>query len=154
LTPPCPDPRDFRRHGGERPLLRYALLQLPDVALAVLVLWALWAWWELDARLAAALLALWVVKDALMYRFVRRALSGGPARVGAGALLGAEGIAETELAPRGWVRVRGEKWQAESRSGAPVRAGAVIRVCAVSGLVLQVDPAPALAGSSGAPSRT
>jgi membrane-bound ClpP family serine protease len=154
LTPPRPGPRDFRRRSGEHPLLRYTLLQLPDVLFAALLLWALWAWWDLDARLAALLLALWVAKDALMYPFVRRALSGGPARVGAEALLGAAAVAETELAPRGWVRVRGEKWQAEARGGAPVRAGAGVRVCAVSGLVLEVELDPAIPASSGAPPRT
>jgi membrane protein implicated in regulation of membrane protease activity len=134
-----------------RPLLRYTLLQIPDVVLVGLILCALRRWWGLGDGIAWALLALWIAKDAVMYPFVRRSLLDGGERVGAAALIGAEAVADGDLAPRGWVHVRGESWQAESASGASVPAGTRVRVRAVRGLTLQVEPGP---DSSSAPPRT
>jgi membrane protein implicated in regulation of membrane protease activity len=125
-----------------RPLLRYALLQVPDVVLVALILCALRTWWGLGDALAWALMALWLAKDALMYPFVRRSLSDGGERVGAAALIGAEAVADGDLAPRGRVRLRGESWQAESASGQPVPDGTRVRVRAVHGLTLQVEAGP------------
>jgi membrane protein implicated in regulation of membrane protease activity len=125
-----------------RPLVKYTLLQLPDVALAALVLWALHAWWGLAEWIAWLLLALWIAKDAAMYPWLRRALAGGGERVGAAALLGAEARVEEELAPRGRVRVRGELWQAEATAGEPIAAGTRVRICAVRGLTLEVEREP------------
>jgi membrane protein implicated in regulation of membrane protease activity len=120
------------------PLLRYALLQLPGIALAGLALYALHRWWRLAAWEAWLLLALWIAKDALLYLPLRRALSAGEGRLGAAALVGAEAVVEQELAPRGRVRVRGELWQAQAPDGDAIAAGTRVRVRAVRGLTLEV----------------
>jgi membrane-bound ClpP family serine protease len=57
--------------------------------------------------------------------------------VGAGGLFGADGVAVTELAPEGTVRVRGETWTAESVSGR-IPVGAPVHVMEVDGLRLRV----------------
>lgn len=54
------------------------------------------------------------------------------------AMAGKLGIARTDLAPLGTVTVAGENWQAQSRY--PVAAGAGVRICAVHGLQLEVEP--------------
>ena len=133
--------QEFRRRTSDRPLLRYALLQIPDILAVALVLAALHRWWGLDAGIAWLLFGLWIAKDALMYPLVRRALIGGRERVGAAALVGCEGVAEEPLAPRGRVRIRGESWQANCAAGAGIAAGTRVRVLAVHGLELQVEPA-------------
>jgi membrane-bound serine protease (ClpP class) len=58
--------------------------------------------------------------------------------IGPEALVGAEAIVQQPLAPRGQVLVHGELWMAES--GSPVDAGDRVRVRAVQGLTLLVDP--------------
>lgn len=58
--------------------------------------------------------------------------------VGPEALVGAEAIAQQPIAPRGQVLVHGELWIAES--GSPVAAGDRVRVRAVQGLTLLVEP--------------
>lgn len=64
----------------------------------------------------------------------------GPLQLGAPALVGAEGLALSEVgATTGEVFIHGEYWQA--RSGAPIPAGARVRVAAVSGLTATVVPA-------------
>ncbi|HTV81726.1 MAG TPA: nodulation protein NfeD [Acidobacteriaceae bacterium] len=58
--------------------------------------------------------------------------------IGPEALVGAEAIAQQPIAPRGQVLVHGELWMAESPS--PVAAGDHVRVRAVQGLTLLVEP--------------
>jgi membrane-bound serine protease (ClpP class) len=62
-------------------------------------------------------------------------------RVGAGAetLVGATGVAVDRLDPSGHVRVQGELWEARAESEVP--SGATVRVTAVNGLRLDVEPA-------------
>ncbi len=58
--------------------------------------------------------------------------------IGPDALVGAVGVAQQPLAPRGQIIVHGELWLAES--DAPVAAGESVRVRAVDGLKLLVEP--------------
>ncbi len=60
------------------------------------------------------------------------------AQVGAEALVGAEGTALGALEPEGQVRVGGEIWSARSSVG--IAAGGCVRVAAVDGLTLVVEP--------------
>ena len=55
-------------------------------------------------------------------------------------MLGEIGVAHTPLEPSGKVFVHGEYWDAISSS--PVRAGERVRVRAIEGLTLKVDPEP------------
>jgi membrane-bound serine protease (ClpP class) len=57
---------------------------------------------------------------------------------GAAGLIGTAGIAHTALAPSGKVFVHGEYWDAVAPR--PVEAGARVRVTAVEGLLLRVEP--------------
>ena len=72
--------------------------------------------------------------------------------IGPEALVGAVGVAQQALTPQGQVLVHGELWLAESAN--PVAPGASVRVRAVDGLKLLVDPAsPQPAGTSGVQER-
>ncbi len=65
-------------------------------------------------------------------------------------LEGAEGVAVSDLAPEGIVRVRGEQWSAMSVNGT-VRAGTRVQVLRASGVHLDVwgeDEEPALGGET------
>ena len=57
-------------------------------------------------------------------------------------------IVEEDLAPSGWVRVRGERWRADARAGAPLGRGRTVVVRAVRGLRLEVEPEDARAQQS------
>ncbi len=60
-----------------------------------------------------------------------------PARSGAVALLGQEGVATSDLNLRGTVRVGGEEWSAVADVG-PIKAGETVEVLAVEGITLHV----------------
>ncbi len=60
-------------------------------------------------------------------------------KTGKEALIGAEGIATTDLSPKGEVRVMGEFWQAKTQN-APIVNGETIHVVDLDGMVLIVKP--------------
>lgn len=57
---------------------------------------------------------------------------------GEAGMVGETGVARTPLAPRGTIFVHGELWEAVSSSA--IEAGSRVRVVAVDGLTLQVEP--------------
>jgi len=60
-----------------------------------------------------------------------------PVLSGTESLIGASGVALTDLAPNGMVRVKSEEWLAEAQEGS-IEQGVAVRVVAVEGLRLKV----------------
>jgi len=121
-------------------LAKYLLLQLPGWGAAALILWALVEWMGLPAWVAVLLLGADVAKDLVLFPFLRHAYGNEPSKlIGPETLLGARAIVEDELTPLGWVRVRGERWRAEARAGAPLGRGLSVVVRGVRGLRLEVE---------------
>jgi membrane-bound ClpP family serine protease len=114
-------------------LRTYVVAQLPSWIVVALGVILVSRWASVPPELAAALLAVWIVKDLLLYPTMRRFYRPEPAEE---RIVGLQGVAVTGIAPRGFVRVRGELWQAESEH--PIAAGAPVRVLAVDGLQLRV----------------
>lgn len=61
-----------------------------------------------------------------------------PSQLAGDHIVGAEGVAETDLDPSGVVNVQAETWSATASS--PVKSGTRIRVTGTSGLRLEVEP--------------
>ena len=55
-------------------------------------------------------------------------------------MVGEEGVARTAIDPDGIVSVRGAPWRARTNRATPVPAGEGVRVAAIEGLVLEVEP--------------
>jgi membrane-bound serine protease (ClpP class) len=85
----------------------------------------------LSAGLAFGLITTFLVRIA--WRARRNKIMIGPE-----ALVGAVGVVQQALAPQGQVLVHGELWLAESTT--PIPAGETVKVRAVDGLKLLVDP--------------
>ncbi|MCS7302837.1 MAG: nodulation protein NfeD [Candidatus Kapabacteria bacterium] len=91
------------------------------------------------------LVALIAVLFALVGLVIARAAVGvhrSRPRSGVEALIGAEGIARTNLAPIGTVFVRSEEWSAENVGPTPIAAGDPIIVVGAEGSVLRVERKP------------
>jgi membrane protein implicated in regulation of membrane protease activity len=126
---------------SSRTVLRYALFQIPGLAvLGVLLLvanrlnilppWAAWC-----------IFALWILKDLLLFPLLWRSYSTSPAGL-KNTLAGQEGHVRDRLDPRGRILVHGVLWQAEVVEGrAPAEAGSVVVVREMRGLTLVVEPA-------------
>jgi membrane protein implicated in regulation of membrane protease activity len=122
--------------------VKYALLQIPGAVLFLLVLVLLQSWLHYSGWIVWGLLALWLVKDAALFPFVRNAFlphleeESNP-------LVGCRGIARESLDPGGYILIRGELWRAKVPAGAaPVQKGESVRVRRVQGLTLLVEPDP------------
>jgi len=128
------------RGWSARVVVRYALLQVPALALLVVLLIAVQRWVDLPAWFRWGLVALWVAKDVILFPFVWRAYDWD--RSGdASSMVGAQGITEEQLAPSGYIRVRGELWKAEVMGdGLPIDRGEAVRVREIRGLTLLVQP--------------
>ena len=120
---------------------KYLLLQAPGLVLAAVVLIGLHRWAGLPGWAVYALLLVLLLKDLVLFPFVRRAYdfeTSSP--VGAGRLVGARGTSTEPLEPHGYVRVAGELWRAEASSGTPaIPQGSLVRVREVRGLTLIVE---------------
>lgn len=129
-----------KKKWSSRILLRYWLLQLPALALLVLILVYAQRWVDLPAWLFWGSLAIWVVKDAVLYPFVWRAYDWDRSK-DSNSMVGVKGIAKELLAPSGYVQVRGELWKAELAEGVQsVEEGEPVLVQEVRGLTLIVKP--------------
>ena len=63
-----------------------------------------------------------------------------PIAVGRETLIGKTGVVRKPLRPSGIAHLQGEEWSAVSASGAEIAAGTPVRVVAVDGLSLRVEP--------------
>ena len=125
---------------------RYWLFQIPGLAIVSGLLAAGAYWFSLPLWACALGLALWLVKDAIGYPFLKSAYEGSKP-TGLKSLIGALGTAREDLRPAGLVRIGPELWRAES--AVPVKAGQVVQVAGCEGMTLRVVPGPSEAGRGG-----
>ena len=90
-------------------------------------------WLVVGTALAIAAFFLVVV------RAVMRAQKQGVTAATMTDLVGQEGVVERDLEPAGIVRARNESWTART-TGPPLTVGTPVRVVAVEGLTLEVEP--------------
>lgn len=76
-----------------------------------------------------------------------RRVTGGPGMVGSQLDAGTRGIVRRPLAPFGSVYAGGEEWTARSIDDRPLDRGAAVKVVAVNGLTVLVEPDPQPSGS-------
>lgn len=129
-------PKETKR----RIVLRYALYQIPDIAIFTLILFLLHQWVDLPLWLYIGVVILWMVKYVFVFTFVWPAYDR-PRPGDIKSLIGTEGIAEERLDPSGYIRVHGELWQAEVIGKAiPIEKGQTVLIERAFGLTLLVKP--------------
>ena len=121
-------------------VIKYTLLQIPAIALVIIIVVSARSWVSFPAWIGWAIVVFWVSKDIILFPFVWRSYDSSIPN-DALTMVGKQGIAEERLSPVGYVRVRGELWKAEvSGGGAPIEAGETVKVRDVQGLTLKVEP--------------
>ena len=127
------------RPWSVKAVVTYTLLQIPAIALLILIVIFARNWFYFPAWIGWAIVALWVAKDIILFPFVWRSYDSSTPD-DALTIVGKQGIAEERLSPAGYVRVKGELWKAEvPRGEPPIEAGEPVRVRAVRGLTLKVE---------------
>ena len=126
-----------------RIVMKYALLQLPELLFFITVLIVARRWFSIPPWFFWGFIVFLIVKDAIIFPFVWRAYDNRDAKR-VHQLIGKKGMVVEPLKPYGVVRVNGELWKAEvSGKGPPVDRGEYIRVEDVKGyrlLVEKTDP--------------
>ena len=132
--------RGIKVDNSHRTIGKYILFQLPELSVVCVLAIGARSWVGLPDWAAAGIIALWVIKDVVMFPFVRIAYQPG-SEGGATRMVGARGTAQDALQPSGYVRISAELWRAELQPGsAPVEPGDRVRVLSVHGLTLVVEP--------------
>jgi membrane protein implicated in regulation of membrane protease activity len=120
-------------------LRRYVLFQIPGISILLLLAlffyhfvgipgWALWV-----------LVGAWIVKELVTLPFTWR-LYARPRPAAYDLMIGTRGVAAEPLNPKGYVRIHGELWDAESSDpGQRIEKGTTIRVLSVNGMRLIVE---------------
>lgn len=130
----------MREKPSRSVLLRYTLFQIPSLFLLGAMLYLLHRGLGLASWICWGILAFWITKDVLLFPFLWRSYRPGSPGA-ADSMVGLKGTARGPLAPAGKVEVRGEIWHAELSPGScHLDAGAEIRISAVMGLKLVVEP--------------
>ncbi len=128
-----------RKGWSARVVLRYALLQVPFIALVIVVLIWVRKWVNLPMWFIFALVGFLIIKDIVLFPFVWRAYDPDSPPL-TNNLEGAQGIAINDLHPSGYVEVGAERWQAEVTEGSLfIKRGQRIRVRGIRGLTLLVE---------------
>ncbi len=128
-----------KRDWSARLVWRYTLLQIPVLALIVLILIMIQQWVELPAWFTWGLISIWIIKDVAFFPLTWRAYDWDHAGE-ANSMVGRQGVVQERLSPAGSVRVHGELWQARLMAdGSPIDKGAVIQVREIRGLTLLVE---------------
>ncbi len=118
--------------------LKYVLFQIPGWTILAVILVVLWHWDILPSWAAVLIFLAWVLKDMLLYPVFQSAYDGEE-KSGLQALVGAKGIAQSDLTPDGFVRVRGELWRAVANpSNKRIRSGSPVEIIAAEGMKLRV----------------
>ncbi len=132
--------RGLSEEAKRRIVLRYALYQIPDIAILALVLFVIHHWGYRSLWLSIGITSLWIVKYVVAFTFVWSAYDK-PRPGDVKSLIGTEGIAEESLGPSGYIRVRGELWRAEViDETVRVEKGETVLIERAYGLTLLVKP--------------
>lgn len=119
---------------------RYMLFQVPGWLIDIAVLAVLIEWWSLPLWAAVAVFALLVVKDFVLYPFLKVGYETNE-KSGIEKLIGERGVVKQRLDPEGYLLVHGELWKARTaRPGKAIDPGTRARVAAAEGMVLLVEP--------------
>ena len=101
-------------------------------------------------RVAPALIATVTISAAVFVALIAatalrtRRMSGSTGLIGAAVASGAHGIVRMPLSPLGSAYIEGEEWTARSADDQPIERGTPVKVVAVDGLTVLVEPDPQL----------
>jgi membrane-bound ClpP family serine protease len=123
-------------------LVRYIGFQLPSWGIASMIALGLDMWTSIPRMMIGLPLILYVMKDFLIYPYVRAAYENRPHDAGE-SVVGAPARVLVTLDPDGWVQIGSERWRARQAEGGPVlEVGARVQVSALQGhtvLVVRVE---------------
>ena len=130
----------FLSHS-HRVLFRYALFQLPDLFILILILFILRHFLRIPGYAIGVAIAFWILKDIVLYPFVGR-FYDPDFQKDLFSMVGKKGIVKKSLRPKGKIHVKGELWHAEVlEKDMTINTGETVVIQGIKGLNLLVMPA-------------
>jgi len=120
---------------------KYLLLEMPGWLLVGALAWGARSWWGLPDWAALGIVAAFVIKDLVLFPFVKHAYEV-EMRENGSHLVGTIASVEQALDPEGWVRLGPELWRARAAQGEDLPTGTRVSVEGVDGLTLRVARTP------------
>lgn len=122
-------------------IIRYILLQIPELILIIIGLNLIQLWFDLNGWLFWIIILVMVTKDIILFPFLWRAYDWDNPK-NTNSLLGLRGIARERLTPNGYIFINGELWMAEpADEGTIIEKDEEVIVTGVQGLTLFVQSA-------------
>jgi membrane protein implicated in regulation of membrane protease activity len=122
-------------------IIRYALLQIPELILIIIGLNLVRIWVDLADWFFWIIILVMVIKDIILFPFLWRAYDWDNPK-NRNSLLGVRGIARERLTPNGYIFINGELWMAEpTDKGIIIEKDEPVIVTGVQGLTLFVKSA-------------
>lgn len=120
---------------------RYWLFQIPGWVITITLLVGLAQSMDLPIWAGILVMALSVLKDAILYPFLKPGYERN-VKTGIARLVGGRGVVKQTLDPEGFVQVAGELWMARaSQGGQSIPAGTRVLIEASDGMTLIVSEA-------------
>ncbi len=130
----------IKRGWSKRAIIKYTLLQIPSALLALGGLWYLMRIRIISLWMVWLILALWVIKDIILFFFVWPAFEDKKTQ-DQYSMIGQRGVVKNRLSAEGYATIRGELWRIKLAQGyEPIEAGQPVRVIDRQGLTLLVVP--------------
>ncbi len=118
---------------------RYWLFQIPGLVITIALLFGLRQWVDFPIWAGVAVMALLVVKDAILYPFLKPGYERD-VKTGIARLVGGRGIVKQTLEPEGFIQIAGELWKARAARGdRTIVAGSRVLIRAADGMTLIVS---------------
>ena len=119
-------------------LIKYALFQIPETAIVIIVLLIVDKWVNIPFWFFWSFAAFWILKDIISFPFLWHAFTNTVSE-NQYPRIGAEGIVLEKCNPKGHVSLQGECWQAETtKSGIYIDKGEHVVVTGRKGLTLLI----------------
>jgi membrane-bound ClpP family serine protease len=116
--------------------MRYALIQVPELIMLILVLVLLRQWMNIPLWLVWTFVILWTAVNVVMFPFLWRAYE----KKDANPLPGSRGVTVDRLSPSGYVRINNELWHAQVIDGeSAIEKNEVVSIKDMRGLTLFVE---------------
>ncbi len=120
---------------------RYWLFQIPGFVITIAVLFGLRRWIDYPIWAGVLVMALLVVKDAILYPFLKPGYERD-VKTGIARLVGSQGIVKQTLQPDGFIQIAGELWKARaSQGGGSIPVGVRVSIDSADGMTLIVSEA-------------
>lgn len=124
----------MKKNIPKKVIIRYSLLQLPGIFFLIVILILVKRWIVIPDIIFWGIIAVWVVKDIILFFYTWRAYEWK----NKDKMIGAQGTTMEKIITSGYIIVNGEKWHAVNHGDEPVEKEETVHIHDRKGLTLYI----------------